>query len=398
MQIHGKIFSELNEEDLKSLIDDKVSEGKFIEYKQALPGDSNSHKKEFLADVSSFSNTAGGYIFFGILEEDGLPQEVLGLDGIDQDAEILRLENLLRDGITPRIPGINIRAIPIGGRGPVLAIHVSRSWASPHMVSYAGGSRFYARNSAGKYPLDVFELRNAFTATSVESERIRSFRMDRIANIIARETPVPINVGPQAVLHLIPIGALASRVPYDLREFQSSEDHEMLAPIYTPRFNCFKFNFDGVLTSYQHNLNEPAVSYLQLFRNGIIESCSNTLFRPETVRPYIPSVVFEKELVCSLDKYLRIQNELEIEPPFFVLFSLLNVAGYDLQERSGNRILNYASNQIDRNNLIVPELLVEDKTLAPEAILKPAFDAIWNAAGQPQSPYYDTNGNWNTKK
>ena len=95
MLIHGKVFSELNEEDLKSLIDDQVSEGKFIEYKQALPGTSDSDKKEFLADISSFSNTTGGYIFFGISEENGFPREVLGLKGIDQDAQILRLENLL---------------------------------------------------------------------------------------------------------------------------------------------------------------------------------------------------------------------------------------------------------------------------------------------------------------
>jgi hypothetical protein len=395
MQIHGKIFSELNEEDLSSLIDDKVSEGKFIEYKQALPGTSDRDKKEFLADVSSFSNTAGGYIFYGISEENGLPQEVLGLEGVDQDAQILRFENLLRDAITPRIPSVNIRAITIEGRGPVLAIHASRSWASPHMVSYAGGSRFYARNSAGKYQLDVFELRNAFTATSVESERIRQFRIDRIAKIVANETPVPVNVGPQMVLHLIPIGALDSRTPYDLKEFELIPNREMLTPLYAPNYNCFRFSFDGVLTYNRLSLEEPADSYLVLFRNGIIESCSNTLFSPDASPPCLNSVVFEEEIVISLGRYLRIQNKLEIEPPFFVLLSLFNVAGYNMPTR--NSIAGFNINYIDRNDLIVPELLVEDNSLAPEAILKPVFDAVWNAAGLPQSPYYDADGNWNTR-
>ncbi len=395
MQIHGKIFSELNEEDLNSLIDDQVSEGKFIEYKQALPGTSDRDKKEFLADISSFSNTAGGYIFYGISEENGLPQEVLGLEEIDQDAQILRFENLLRDAITPRIPGVNIRAITIEGGGPVLAIHASRSWASPHMVSYAGGSRFYARNSAGKYQLDVFELRNAFTATSVESERIRQFRIDRIAKIIARETPVPINAGPQAVLHLIPIGALDSRTPYDLKEFDLTPNREMITPLYGPNYNFFRFSFDGVLTYKRLSQEEPADSYLVLFRNGIIESCGSTLFNSDNSPPSIHSVVFEEEIVYLLGRYLRIQNKLEIEPPFFVLLSLLNVAGYNLPTR--NSIVGYNVNCIDRNDLIVPEILVEDLTLTPAAILKPAFDAIWNAAGLPQSPYYDADGNCNTR-
>ncbi len=279
----------------------------------------------------------------------------------------------------------------------MLAIHASRSWASPHMVSYAGGSRFYARNSAGKYQLDVFELRNAFTATSVESERIRQFRIDRIAKIIARETPVPINAGPQAVLHLIPIGALDSRTPYDLKEFDLTPNREMITPLYGPNYNFFRFSFDGVLTYNRLSLEEPADSYLVLFRNGIIESCSNTLFSLDASPPCLNSTVFEEEIVTSLGRYFRIQNKLEIEPPFFVLLSLLNVAGYNLptknRDMGGNNV-----NYIDRNNLIVPELLVEDNTLAPETILKPAFDAIWNAAGLPQSPYYDDDGNWNTRK
>jgi hypothetical protein len=265
------------------------------------------------------------------------------------------------------------------------------------MVSYAGGSKFYARNSAGKYQLDVFELRAAFTATSVESERIRQFQIDRIAKIVAGETPVPVNVGPQMVLHLIPIGALDSRTPYDLKEFKLTQNHEILTPLYTPDYNYFRFNFDGVITYKRLNLEEPADSYLQLFRNGIIESCSNTLFYPDVSPPYIPSIVFEEEIVFLLGRYLRIQNKLEIEPPFFVLLSLLNVAGYNLPTK--NRTMGgHKVNLIDRNNLIVPELLVEDNTLAPQAILKPAFDAIWNAAGLPQSPYYDADGNWNTRK
>lgn len=67
MLIHGKQFVELDETDLRSLIDDQVAEGKNIEYKSALPGNSGRNKKEFLADISSFSNSAGGYIFLASL-------------------------------------------------------------------------------------------------------------------------------------------------------------------------------------------------------------------------------------------------------------------------------------------------------------------------------------------
>lgn len=138
MLIHGKLFADLKETDLRTLVDDQVSEGKNIEYKSALPNNSDRDKKEFLADISAFSNSAGGYIFFGISEINGLPVDIKGLGNIDPDAEILRFENLLRDSISPRLPGISISAIAIEGNGPVLAMHIPKSWASPHMLTYAG--------------------------------------------------------------------------------------------------------------------------------------------------------------------------------------------------------------------------------------------------------------------
>ncbi len=82
MFIHGKLFSDLDETDLQSLINNQVTEGKSVEYKSSLPGNSDRDKKEFLADVSSFSNSAGGYLLYGITEENGLPQELIGLGGV----------------------------------------------------------------------------------------------------------------------------------------------------------------------------------------------------------------------------------------------------------------------------------------------------------------------------
>jgi len=395
MFIHGKPFSDLDETDIQSLIDDQVTEGKSIEYKSSLPRNSDRDKKEFLADVSSFSNSAGGYLLYGITEENGLPKGLIGLDDIDPDAQILRLENLLRDGIAPRIPSLNIRSITIENKGPVIAIRLPKSWVSPHMVTFAGGSRFFARNSAGKYQLDVFELRLAFDATNVEGERLRNFRTERISRIIAGETPIPMGEKAKVIMHLIPVSAFDTGVQYDLRELQLSPNPENLAPIYATYGSNLRFNFDGILTSEKPHDADPAVSYLQVFRNGTIESACTSLFKHDTGgrAPFIPSIRFEEELVESLRKYLRVQNALEIELPYFLLISLVGVKGYNLPTKEFAGF--YGDNLIDRNDLSVPEILIEDSSLPPETILKPAFDAIWNAAGLPQSPFYDKEGTWN---
>ncbi|MCD6594362.1 ATP-binding protein, partial [bacterium] len=65
----AKNIDQISEEDLQALIDNSVLEGKTIEYKQSLPGNSDSDKKEFLADISSFANASGGDLIYGILED-----------------------------------------------------------------------------------------------------------------------------------------------------------------------------------------------------------------------------------------------------------------------------------------------------------------------------------------
>lgn len=325
-----------------------------------------------------------------------MPVEIVGLGDIDPDAQILRFENLLRDCIAPRLPGISIRAITFEGNSPVLAMHIPKSWASPHMVIFAGNSKFFSRNSAGKYQLDVFELRTAFNATNIEGEHLRNFRTDRIGKIISNETPVSLETSAKVILHIIPVSAFASGVKYDLREFQLAPNREKLAPIHASYGSNLRFNFDGILTFERYKHTGHAVSYLQLFRNGIIESASTALFEPANDPPLIISVIFEKEIISALERFFIIQNVLETEPPYFLLLTLLGVQGYNLSTRAHG--IEHYKNLIDRNDLLVPEILVEDISLPATSILRPAFDAVWNAAGQPQAPFYDAEGNWSTKQ
>jgi len=90
-----KNLDQITEKDLQTLIDNSVLERKTIEYKQLLPSNSDSDKKEFLADVSSFANASGGDLIFGIVQnkETGVPEKLEGLDIKNPDQEVLRLDN-----------------------------------------------------------------------------------------------------------------------------------------------------------------------------------------------------------------------------------------------------------------------------------------------------------------
>jgi len=125
----------MEEANLQRLIDDGVPEGRGTEYKVDLAIATDQEKKEFLADVSSFANTVGGVLYIGIKEENLLPVELTGMAITDQDIEIQRIESLMRNGIEPRLQGVNILPVRLSSSRLVIVLEIPQSWALPHRVS-----------------------------------------------------------------------------------------------------------------------------------------------------------------------------------------------------------------------------------------------------------------------
>ena len=389
----AKNIDQISEEDLQALIDNSVLEGKTIEYKQSLPGNSDSDKKEFLADISSFANASGGDLIYGILEDrdTGIPKTLEGLTIENVDQEISRLDSMIRDGIEPRILGINIRPVRLSNSKTALIIRVPKSWISPHRVSFKGHDKFYSRSANGKYPLDVAELRIAFNLSGTITERIRKFREDRISKIFANETPVPFYDTAKIVLHLIPIISFNPAQSYEITKIASHL--EKMRPIYCSGWN-HRYNFDGFLT-YSGGREEKSHSYVQLFKNGIIEAVEGLLLEPthKQGKLLIPSIAYEKELIKSLPDYLSVLKTLNVELPVFIFMSLLGVKGYSMAVDRWRFGIDDVYT-INRDILFLPEIVTESYDVNSKDILKPCFDSIWNACGFPRSLNYNDAGEW----
>jgi len=386
--LENKKIEEIVEFDIEELVQNSQPEGKTIEYKQALPGRTDSAKKEFLSDVSSFANSAGGNLIYGIKEESGLPIEVCGLSDQNPDAEIQRMESLIRSGIQPRISGVQIRSIPLHQEKFCIIIRIPRSWALPHMVTFKGHDKFYCRNSAGKHPLDVSELRNLFALSDATAQRITHFRRERIGKVIAGECPVLLRDGAKLMIHIIPFGAFDPQVNYDTSLLDNV--WSKLPPINAHAFS-HRFNFDGLLTYEQADDGSGAFSYTQLFRNGIVEALDAVMIQAGGERKL--SIGYEEVVLKFIRHYLNVQQELGVEPPLFVMLSLLKVRGYTIigpQPSYASRLVH----PIDRDDLIVPEIVVETFNSDITLLMRPAFDTVWNAAGHPRSMNYDSEGKW----
>ncbi len=373
-----KELDKIAESDIQSLIDNAVREGKSIDYKLLLPGNSDSDKKEFLADVSSFANASGGDLIFGVSEQNGEPINLAGLDIINIDQEILKLDNIVRDGVEPRIPSINIRDISLSNGKKLVIIRISKSWISPHRVTFKGHDKFYSRSSNGKFPLDVGELRIAFNMADAVEQKIRKFREERIIKLAANETPIDFVNKPKTVLHIIPFTSFGLNL-FDFGEM--SDIVTSLRPIYARGWN-HRYTLDGYLT--YSTIDSRAFSYVEVYKTGKLEAVCGELLR-ET----IPWKSFENEIIDALAKYIYFLKKINIELPLVVSLTLIGVKGFAI----GSDPYAFTSGEkIDRDVLFLPEVVVDNFDNTSARILKPCFDALWNACGYARSKGYDEKG------
>ena len=319
----SKPFDDITKPDIDALLTTGVPEGRTIEYKRTLPGNTDQDKKECLADISSFANAAGGDLLYGVAAEEGILAAIPGLEITSTDTEIQRLDSMIQTGIDPRILGVRIKGIDGFTLGPVLLVHIPQSWTSPHMVTFKGTSRFYTRNSAGKYQMDVTEIGAGFLMAEAVPERMRTFRDDRLSKIIAGETPAPMESKAKMVLHLLPVSSFSKPTIVDV--VAVSQNFVNLPAMGAGGYDGSRLNFDGCMTFLQSG---AGCAYAQLFRSGAIEAVDGITL--SVGEPGIPSVAYEREVIQVTKAYIRLFRQLEIEPPVIVMLSMIGVKGFKM--------------------------------------------------------------------
>ena len=385
----------LEPSDLMELIENEVGESKRLEYKRELHIETGDERKEFLADISSFANADGGHIIFGIAENDEshLPIEVCGVT-IDNDDEFIRkIENLIRDSIAPRIPDIKYIIIALNSH-KVLVVHISPSYLSPHRVNYKGHDKFYTRNAKGKYPMDVDELRQAFTFSDSLNKQIESYKLERLSSIAANRYRVLEDGYPYFIIQCLPISAFRSRELYSVKEISDA-----MGKVGSDAFGSLsskQITIDGI---FIRSSDQVKNSFAHYKTNGINEKATTLFFYPEYKATNIsPSkkinVINERDLleiiISTCSEQLNYYSTMNIPTPIIISCAIMNGYGFTIPNRQWMRT--YGS--IDRDALLMPDILVEELTAKPEVLLKPVFDAIWNACGYTRCLAYDEDGHY----
>ena len=386
MAITRSDFTQISESDLLELIDTGVPEGQTIEYKSATYGKADADKREFLKDVTAFANTKGGHLVIGMRANDGVASQLVPMtEAIDE--EKLRMEQLLQSGIEPRLYSVEIGEVIADG-GKVLVLRIPKSWNAPHRVTSQNSNRFYARNSAEVYEPSTQELREMFNAASELSTRIEEFRNGRLKEMSKIGLPVPkLNEQASLVMHIVPYSSFSANQGIDLRAIRN---HGIGFSPMGGSSTSHRYNFHGLV---RFRAGSTCHGYTQLFRTGAIEATKFDIEAEQSGRHFIRLAICN-HILQGLDSYLGELKYLGVQCPITIMLTFQNVAGKFVGSNSSQ---GEYENEITESNLSLPSCAIEEYTTKLEIarLLRPAFDAFWNAGGHESCPHYDQNGDWN---
>lgn len=385
--------------DLQNLIDNEVGESKTLEYKSELRLDSGDERREFLADITSFANADGGDLIFGFKEspETNLPSEIVGIEVENDDDLIRKIESILRDSVSPRVPDVNFKLLGCSEKRHVLITRIGASLLSPHRVTYKGYDKFFSRNAKGKYPMDVNELRTAFTMSHSLAQEIEKYKLERLAAIKLNQYRELEEGKPFFVFHSIPISSFRNTQTFEMKELiKNTQGMELNSFGYKPPQ---RVTIDGIKLSSTNPSVYVNCATAHYKTNGIVEKVTTDFFFPSyspnsTTTPY--NVIASKNLV---EKLVELINELKryyaamnISLP--ILLSCAFINAHDFSFPKGGLHHRYYHRTIDRDLVMTPDIYLEDLSIDAEIILRPMLDSIWNACGYIACSAYNENGDY----
>jgi len=127
----------ITEQDISKLIDKEVSEGWYIEYKREVPKLTSGKLDniKISKSISSFANTKGGWIFWGITSDyKNIPISIDGVNLNDFRNFDDQISQIINSNISPTLI-YHLKKIELANRNTVIVIQVEESPTPPYVTS-----------------------------------------------------------------------------------------------------------------------------------------------------------------------------------------------------------------------------------------------------------------------
>jgi hypothetical protein len=384
-----QLLAETTEAHLQALLSAKHREDRLIEYKSKWPNKEDARETgELTADFSSFANTLGGDIIYGIRAKDGVPTDLVGLQGFVLDDEKLKAEQLLARWVKPRVLGLEFHEVPLSSGGVALVVRIPRSALGLHMVMFEERNKIYGRHSGGRYAMEIEEITRIILAKETRDQKIDEFRLNRIRILVSGKAEVPLVSSYATVVHLLPLNELVGYSAATLLVPLSTKV-PMLGQIYSKGDAVMR---DSCMIRATDN-NGATYSYVQIFRDGTIEAvqCSPGSQNSKNISPG-----YEKTVRDWLFDIVPVLRALGVDIPLRVGVAHVGVVGFTMYESPAKSFSYLREQRIFDQPAMVnrPDLLDRFDHESVDRIVKSQFDQVWNTFGRTGSPNFDPGGKW----
>lgn len=388
-------YGPITKEVVAELVATKRPEDRNLDYKRDLPASPDELRKKLVVPASAFANASGGVLFYGISEEQdesGVPDQVVGVAGANADDVKRQFEEVLARSVKPRIPGVSIEDIVLDDGKRVVAVRVPRSWSAPHLIQKVGDDTwvsFYMRRNASNLAMDWQEIRGSVAAGEGQRERIERFRNDRIGKIVSDAVGWPLKDTAKLILHVVPLGAVGGEALIPMSNVRDRAIHlQPMGPT-----GPINFVLEGAVNNAVDPDSGASESYALLFREGMIEAVDADLVRPDDQgNRWIASVAFERDARARVPGYLEMLRSYGVAPPIVLMLSATGVLGARMTLGPGGTQRN--QQVIGHDTIVFAPSVLNDYSEDLDRLLKPMFDAFWNAAGWPRSLNWSDEGKW----
>jgi hypothetical protein len=202
--------------------------------------------------------------------------------------------------------------------------------------------------------------------------------------------------GGSLVLHIVPLSAFDRTASLSLRQIE--RNWQSFAPIGSSTANGARVNFDGILKT--SNANQRATeqrAYVQLYRNGIIETVASSLAGGSPENPIIFNL--DDVIIGGVLRSLRDLVTVGVEPPYALLVSLVGVAGAQFSFSRGHAYQwsDDLGESLDRDQYHFDEVIFEtipSNQADCAGVIRPILDQMANAGGKAMSPIFDDQGRY----
>ena len=387
-------FNEVNQDFLESLIENRIEENIHLDYKEQV-----GNNAEIAKDLSSFANSDGGNIIYGMREVNNKPTEILP---VNQPNLREKFDQIARNGIDP---SLDVRIFPIdvnieGNEGQVFLIYIPRKYPILHQAIKRG--KYYKRTEFTSSPMSNFEIETAFKLAYNNEERINYIFQNRLQELNNGEYHLIIPNQTRMLIHMISIDALIANKSLDL-EIVFNDFKNYLNPPGCTIGKEIERNLHGLLVSCGPDpYSGTYVGYVQLYRNGMIEAIDSSHLKPTTQlhgRSYMKPVkklgmwYMEKNIIHSCDIYLNTLEKIGVGLPIYLFLSFIHMRDYKISlVPYKNTYISRDSDTAKKDEILLPRIKIDDFEFDFEKKLKLSFDIFWNAFNQPGSRNYDENG------